>query len=206
LISRLFDIFVSLFTIIILLPLLLIASVFIVVDSGFPILFRQTRVGRFGIEFAVLKFRTMRESSDSTSAEFQPGSRVRVTKVGKVLRKTKIDEIPQLWNILFGQMSIVGPRPEVPKWVETMPELFESVLKVRPGLTDPASIVYRYEEELLAAAKDPNEEYKNNILPKKLCLSTKYIENRTMLMDIKVIVATIFVLFGISHSWSNINR
>lgn len=125
---------------------------------------------------------------------FDAGSSVRVTRVGKLLRKTKLDELPQLWNVLVGDMSLVGPRPEVRKWVEAYPERWEKVLIVQPGITDPASIEFRNEEELLAAAPNPEAYYRDVILPRKLDLYEEYVRNHTFGGDIAILIKTFWIV------------
>jgi len=126
---------------------------------------------------------------------FEVGSTQRVTAVGRFLRKTKLDELPQLWNVLIGDMSLVGPRPEVRKWVEAYPERWAFVHTVRPGITDPASIKFRNEEKLLARSPDPERTYRDEILPQKLALYEEYVRTRSFCGDIKLIFATIVALF-----------
>ncbi|MDD8029504.1 MAG: sugar transferase, partial [Acidobacteriota bacterium] len=144
--------------------------------DGRPVLFRQTRIGRAGRPFSLFKFRTMIPASEGEGGGFEPGDSRRVTSFGRFLRKTKIDEWPQLFNVLKGDMSMVGPRPEVSKWVAAYPRRWAVVHRVKPGITDPASIIYRNEEELLAAAADPEAVYRNEILPRKLDLYERYAE------------------------------
>ena len=122
--------------------------------DGLPVFFRQTRVGLLGHDFLLNKFRTMSLTKQSVHGSFDAGDRSRITGIGSFLRKTKLDELPQLWNVLVGDMSIVGPRPEVRKWVDAYPHRWAKVLTIKPGITDPASIFYRNEEELLAHAKE----------------------------------------------------
>jgi lipopolysaccharide/colanic/teichoic acid biosynthesis glycosyltransferase len=119
-----------------------------------------------------------------------------VTRVGKLLRKTKLDELPQLWNVLVGDMSLVGPRPEVRKWVEAYPDRWSKVLAVRPGITDPASIEFRNEEELLAAAPDPKTCYRDVILPRKLDLYEEYVETRSFWGDVGILLKTVWAVAG----------
>ena len=187
-------------------PVLAFIWLVVVLESGLPGVFRQQRAGRGGRDFVLLKFRTMTqrkaesrklkaEKLDSTeSGAFDVGDTSRVTAVGRILRKTKLDELPQLWNVLRGDMSLVGPRPEVRKWVEAYPERWAKVLAVRPGITDPASIAFRNEEELLAQAVDPEEAYRNVILPQKLALYEQYVENRSFWGDMGIIINTIWAV------------
>jgi lipopolysaccharide/colanic/teichoic acid biosynthesis glycosyltransferase len=189
--KRLFDIIASSFALIALLPILFLVALCIILFDGWPVFFRQVRVGKFGSGFILIKFRTMSVNQDSGHGAFDAGDTSRITHMGGFLRKTKLDELPQLWNVLKGEMSIVGPRPEVRKWVEAYPVRWEKVLSVRPGITDPASIVYRDEEELLAAADYPEDIYRHLILPHKLDLYEKYIDTSTFWGDLGIILKTI---------------
>jgi lipopolysaccharide/colanic/teichoic acid biosynthesis glycosyltransferase len=159
------------------------------VESGLPILFLQTRVGRNGQLFRLVKIRTMRPraSGHGITVSGDP----RITRVGRVLRKFKLDELPQLWNVVRGQMSLVGPRPEVPEFVDLTQPVWRSVLRVRPGITDPVSIAYRDEESLLATANDAVRFYRESVLPDKLARTLCYLENRSAWRDLLVIAQTI---------------
>jgi len=168
-------------------PFLLMIAAAILIESGSPVLFTQERVGRNGILFRLLKFRTMRQGKAGPPITARGDARI--TRVGKFLREFKLDELPQLWNVVRGDMSLVGPRPEVPQFVDSSP-LWQSVLRVRPGITDPASIAYRNEEELLAKAADPIRFYQESVLPAKLALNLAYLNKRTPWLDFKVIVRT----------------
>jgi lipopolysaccharide/colanic/teichoic acid biosynthesis glycosyltransferase len=191
--KRLFDIIISTMALLALCPLLLLIGVLVRIHSTGPAIFRQTRIGRNGRPFTLLKFRSM-SIQKQTAPAFTPGATPRITRLGKWIRKTKTDELPQLWNVLVGDMSLVGPRPEVPEWTKVYPERWEVVLSVRPGITDPASIIFRDEEALLATAPDPTECYRNEILPKKLDLAARYATNRTLLGDISIILRTALVI------------
>jgi lipopolysaccharide/colanic/teichoic acid biosynthesis glycosyltransferase len=175
-------------------PLFIVAAAAVWIDSGRPLLFRQVRVGRWYRTFEILKFRTMAVGANGPGVTV--GGDPRITRVGKLLRRTKIDELPQLWNVLRGEMSIVGPRPEIPQFVELFHERFRNVLTVRPGITDPASIRYRDEEAVLSKSSDPLSEYRASILPAKLDLADKYIGERSLLIDLQIIVRTIFAIFS----------
>lgn len=161
-----------------------------------PILFRQLRVGKNGKLFRLNKFRTMRVLKEAESGSFDAGNSSRITPLGKFLRKTKLDELPQLFNVLAGDMSIVGPRPEVKQWTEVYPEKWAIVHSVRPGITDNASILFRNEEDILAASSNPTETYKTEILPKKLELYIDYVNNQSFLGDIKIILKTIYTVIA----------
>lgn len=187
--KRLFDVTCAALGLLVLSPLLLLAAVWIKLDSPGPALFRQTRVGRYGLPFTIHKFRTMRVEP---GAAITVGADPRITRSGHVLRQTKLDELPQLWDVLRGAMSLVGPRPELPSYVSLYPaELRERVLAVRPGITDPASLAFSHEAELLAAADDPEREYREVILPAKLRLSVDYAANASLATDLRLILQTL---------------
>lgn len=187
--KRLFDIAASALGLLLLSPLLLLIAAWIRLDSKGPALFRQTRVGRLGRPFTIHKFRTMRvEPGQAITVGADP----RITTAGRFLRQAKLDELPQLWDVLRGAMSLVGPRPELPRYVELYPEaLRERVLAVRPGITDPASLAFSHEAELLAAAADPEREYREVILPAKLRLSADYAASANLATDLKLILRTL---------------
>ena len=170
-------------------PLFVAISVAIVVDSGFPIFYRQTRVGRGFQLFSILKFRSMRANAGGPSLTVAGDTRI--TTVGAILRATKLDELPQLWNVIVGEMSLVGPRPEVPAYVKLFPDRYRNLLQMRPGITDPASIRFRHEEKILAASADPFQTYSEQILPLKLVLAEQYIENWSLSADLKLIFQTL---------------
>jgi len=172
-------------------PFLELIWLVVLLTSGSPVLFSQTRIGRNGRPFSLKKFRTMRVLRGAEAGLFQPGDQTRVTAVGRFLRAYKLDELPQLWNVLKGEMSVVGPRPEIRKWVDAYPERWARVLSVKPGITDPASLVYRDEEEILAASPDPEKAYRAVILPHKLRLYEEYVDNRTFFGDIRIVLETI---------------
>jgi len=195
--KRLLDVILSALLLAILFPVFVITAILVRLDSSGPALFRQARVGLGGRDFELIKFRTMHEREEAGAGSFDAGDDSRVTGIGKILRATKLDELPQLWNVLKGEMSIVGPRPEVRKWVNAYPERWENIHCVRPGITDPASIVYRNEEELLAEAEDPQEHYRLEILPRKLDIYDTYINNQSFWRDIKIMAETAgAVVFG----------
>jgi lipopolysaccharide/colanic/teichoic acid biosynthesis glycosyltransferase len=148
----------------------------------------------------------MAERKESDGKDFEPGSGMRVTRVGAIIRKTKVDELPQLINVIKGDMSLVGPRPEVRKYIEMFPERWSKILSIRPGITDPASVEFRNEEEILAAAEDPEREYVEKVLPRKLELYEKYVNDITFLGDLKVIVATFAAILGFSRRGSPARR
>jgi lipopolysaccharide/colanic/teichoic acid biosynthesis glycosyltransferase len=193
-IKRCFDVAVSLVGLVFLSPMLLTAAVAIYWTEGRPVFFRQRRIGWKGQPFALVKFRTMRLARNAELGAFDVGDSSRVTRLGRVLRKTKLDELPQLWNVLRGDMSLVGPRPEVEQWVGVYPHRWATVLQVRPGVTDPASIAYRDEESLLGQAADPMQMYRQHILPHKLTLYEKYVATRTFWGDLLIIAQTLFAV------------
>lgn len=193
--KRLFDIIFSILGIVILSPFLLIISVLILFTSAGGAFYRQIRVGKNGNEFKVFKFRTMRKDADK-SGSLTVGMRDnRITAIGFYLRKYKLDELPQLFNILLGEMSFVGPRPEVPKYVALYDNEQKAVLAVKPGLTDYASIVYSEENKLLATAENPEEFYVKKVMPAKLKLNLRYINEMNLETDLKVILKTIGKIF-----------
>lgn len=193
--KRLFDLVASLLGLAVLaLPGLLLALV-IKLDSPGPVFFRQQRVGRFGRPFFIHKFRTMRVDAERAGGPLTVGADPRVTRVGRWLRAHRLDELPQLIDVLRGEMSLVGPRPEVPRYVALYPAgLREQVLAVRPGITDPASLAYRGEASQLAAAADPEREYVEVIMPKKLALAADYAARATLWTDLGVVARSLRVL------------
>ncbi len=200
--KRLFDIISSTMALLALSPLLLLIGVLVRIHSTGPAIFRQTRIGRNGRPFTLLKFRSM-SIQKQTAPGFTPGATTRITRLGKWIRKTKTDELPQLWNVLIGDMSLVGPRPEVPEWTKVYPERWKVVLSVRPGITDPASIEYRDEESILASADDPEACYRDEILPRKLNLSESYVRNWSFLGDLAILVRTVVAIVRPASSESS---
>jgi lipopolysaccharide/colanic/teichoic acid biosynthesis glycosyltransferase len=170
-------------------PSLALVAIAIFVEDGLPILFLQKRVGRAGRPFSLFKFRSMRIGM--AGADITGMADPRVTRLGRLLRKYKIDELPQLWNVLRGEMRFVGPRPEVPHFVDLKDPVWQGVLQVRPGITDLASLIYRNEEELLGTVPDIERYYSETVQPHKLALNLHYIQNRTWLTDIRIILQTI---------------
>jgi lipopolysaccharide/colanic/teichoic acid biosynthesis glycosyltransferase len=194
--KRAFDILVSVAGLIVLLPLLLLVATAIKLDSSGPVFFRQWRVGRRFRRFGIYKFRTMIDDAFDRGLPITVGRDSRITRVGKILRKTKIDELPQLLNVLKGDMSLVGPRPEVPRYVELFRPDYEHILKVRPGLTDLASLKYSDEASILGQSANPERDYVARLLPDKIRLAKEYIQRSSLLFDVKLIVETIIKLFG----------
>ena len=189
--KRGFDIVSSLIGIILLLPFLLILWICIQLESSGGGFYRQVRVGKNGIDFRLWKFRTMQTGSDKKGLLTIGGRDSRVTRIGYYLRKYKLDELPQLINVLVGDMSIVGPRPEVRKYVNLYTTDQRKVLSVKPGITDYASIEYSNENELLAQSGNPEKTYIEEVLPAKLELNMKYINTMNMGIDIQIILSTI---------------
>lgn len=188
--KRIFDIFSSAIALLVFSPFFLIIALFIVLDSRGGVFYAQVRVGKNGKEFRLLKFRSMRPNSDK-AGELTVGNDSRVTKIGRFIRKFKLDEIPQLINILKGEMSVVGPRPEVPRYVKLYSQEQLKVLDVLPGLTDYASLEYLDEQKILGKAEDPEKAYIEEVMPEKLRLNLKYIKERSLLVDIGLIFKTL---------------
>jgi lipopolysaccharide/colanic/teichoic acid biosynthesis glycosyltransferase len=187
LLKRATDVGLSLLVLLLLSPVLAVIAMAVWLDSGSPILFRQRRVGLGFVPFDIVKFRTMHSASGPL---LTVAGDTRVTRVGRFLRATKLDELPQFWNVFRGDMSIVGPRPEVPRYVELYQERYRRVLTVRPGITDLASIRFRNEEEILSGSSDPLKEYAERILPAKLDLADEYVSTRTGFGDISIMLRT----------------
>ena len=184
-----FDAMVSAAGLLLLSPLLLIAALAVVLEDGLPVFFWQSRVGRNGVFFQLVKLRSM--SARARGRKITASGDPRLTRVGRVLRKYKVDELPQLWNVVRGEMSLVGPRPEVPAFVSVNDPIWRAVLQVRPGITDLASLVYRNEEEILGTRSNPEPYYRDVILPAKLALNLRYMQTRTFWRDIKLILLTV---------------
>jgi lipopolysaccharide/colanic/teichoic acid biosynthesis glycosyltransferase len=191
-IKRAFDVCLSLVGIIILAPIILLIAVIITLDSKGPILFIQPRVGLNNIDFNIYKFRTMFVASDKKGLLTIGNSDARVTRMGYYLRRYKLDEIPQLWNVLIGDMSFVGPRPELRKYVNYYSKNDMVLFTVKPGITGLASIKFRNEVELLKASKDPESYFINDIIPEKNELNKIYISKRNFWFDCKLIIITIY--------------
>lgn len=193
--KRIFDLSVSIISLLILFPLFLIIALLIKHDSMGPVFYRGERAGRHGKVFRIFKFRTMVSNAEKLGGCSTGDDDPRITKVGKVLRKYKIDELPQFFNVFLGQMSLVGPRPEVKKFVEIYSSREKAILSVRPGITDWASIWNSDEGSLLAGAEDPDKTYLELIRPEKIRLQLKYVENRSFWTDLTILVATLEKLF-----------
>lgn len=194
--KRLFDIFFSIMALIFLWPFILLISVVIFFGSKGGVFYRQVRIGKNFKEFYLLKFRTMRPGSDKQGLITVGGKDSRITKEGYFLRKYKLDELPQFINILKGDMSFVGPRPEVKKYVDLFHERYKNVLRVRPGLTDYASLEYIDENEILGNSNDPEKAYIEEILPHKIALADKYVNKSSLMEDIRIILLTLKKIIG----------
>lgn len=189
---RFCDIVFSFFGLLILSPLFIIVALWIVIDNPGPVFYRQQRVGKDGKDFGLLKFRSMRVGADKMSLITIGERDPRVTRSGFYIRKYKLDELPQLWNVFVGDMSLVGPRPEVRRYVDLYTEDQRRVLSVRPGITDYASIEYIDENRLLAQSTDPDKTYIEEIMPAKIALNMRYIEHQTLGEYFKIIFLTLF--------------
>lgn len=189
--KRLLDVTASAIGLVVLAPVFAAAALTIRLDSPGPVFYRQERIGRHGRPFRIVKFRSMTHNTDRGSNHVTVAGDPRITRVGAFLRKTKIDEFPQLINVLLGQMSLVGPRPEVAQFVEQYDERQRGVLAVLPGITSTASIAYRDEEDQLSRSDDPAATYLHDIMPKKLDMNLAYIERENVLRDVGVILRTL---------------
>lgn len=188
--KRIIDFLFSLIGLLLLLPFFIIISFLIILNSGFPVFYTQKRVGRGNEDFGLLKFRTMKKNADKLGLLTVGGRDPRITNIGYYLRKYKLDELPQLINVLIGDMSLVGPRPEVRKYVDLYNDEQKKVLLVKPGITDYASLEYFSENDLLAKSSNPEETYIKEIMPAKLELNKKYIFEMSIKTDMKIILGT----------------
>lgn len=206
LIKRLLDVTASIAGLLFLLPVFAATAALIKLDSRGPVFFRQKRVGRHGLPFRIWKFRTMVIDAEA-KGQITIGRDPRVTRIGYLLRRLKLDELPQLLNVLFGDMSLVGPRPEVPHYVDCYPEDVRNVvLSVPPGITDWASIMFRDESDILAHAADPERSYIEYVLPVKLDYAVRYVKERSFLMDLRIIFSTLFAIAALSPSHTSQKR
>lgn len=194
--KRLFDLFFVIPGLIVLSPVFLIIMLLIKLKDGGNVLFKQVRVGKDGKHFKVLKFRTMVMNAEKLGNKVTTGNDPRITAIGSTLRKYKLDELPQLFNVLKGEMSLVGPRPEVPEYVEFYPEETKNiVLSVQPGITDIASIEFVNENDLLSDSDDPVADYKNKVLPVKLAYNVDYVNQQSLWLDFNLILKTVAAIF-----------
>jgi lipopolysaccharide/colanic/teichoic acid biosynthesis glycosyltransferase len=191
-VKRMTDIVVSLMGILMLLPVFMLLGLMIAIESRGGVFYRQLRVGKKGKEFLLWKFRSMRSGSDKKGLLTVGERDKRITRMGYFVRKYKLDELPQLFNVLAGQMSLVGPRPEVKKYVDLYSPEQLNVLHVKPGITDLASIAYMDENRLLGASENPEKTYIEEIMPAKLSLNKQYIEQMSLFADLKILFRTVF--------------
>lgn len=196
--KRLFDIFFSLIGLVLLSPLFMLIAILIKMDSSGPVLFRQERIGRNFRPFSIYKFRTMIAEGDKRGLKITVSGDHRITRIGKLLRRTKLDEFPQLINVLRGEMSLVGPRPELEMYVDLLREDYVEILKIRPGITDISSITFRHEEEVLKNQPDPEGYYRKVLLPEKIRLAREYARTPSLMYDVKLIFRTLHQI--VSHS------
>jgi len=191
--KRVFDIFSSLVGLILISPVFLIVPVLIRLDSKGPVFFKQWRIGKDGKQFRIYKFRTMVQDADKVGSLITAGNDQRITRIGKLLRRYEIDELPTLINVLKGDMSIVGPRPEAPKYLHHYDRKYREILSVRPGITDLGTLSFRDEAKYLNA-QNYEDIYETEILPQKLDLYLKYICTRSFLLDVRIIFKTITLI------------
>ena len=192
--KRLFDIAFSFFGLIIVLPLMGLATVLIKLDSPGPVFYRGQRIGRFGKPFRIFKFRTMVVNADKIGGPSTSADDPRLIKIGKFLKRYQLDELPQLINVLKGEMSFVGPRPEVPSEIESLePETREIILSIRPGMTSLATLANPHEGEALKGSKDPHKTYCEKIKPEKIRLNLEYVNKRSFWLDVNIIIKTFFI-------------
>lgn len=190
--KRIFDVFFSLLGVLLLAPLFLFIGLWIKFDSPGPVFFRQERIGRFGKNFRIFKFRTMCLDAEAKGRQITVGEDLRITRSGRFLRHYKLDELPQLLNVVLGEMSLVGPRPEVPRYVALYPEgVREQILSVPPGITDYASIEYKDESAILGRAADPDKAYIEEVMPVKLRYYQRYVAERNLWVDFMLIIKTL---------------
>jgi lipopolysaccharide/colanic/teichoic acid biosynthesis glycosyltransferase len=197
--KRLFDLFFSLTGMFLLAPVFSLISLWIMIDSEGPVFFRQSRVGRFGKLFKIYKFRTMCQDAEAKGRQITVRDDPRITRSGRFLRRFKLDELPQLINVVKGEMSLVGPRPEVPRYVKLYPEhLRQKILSVAPGMTDFASVEYKNENDILNEAEDPDRAYIDQVMPVKLKYYERYVSERSLWGDFKIILVTMKAILGLN--------
>lgn len=196
--KRLFDLAFAALALLLLSPVLLAVALWVRLDSPGPVFFRQQRVGQGGRPFGIYKFRTMHTGAEAVGPQITVGMDARITHAGTWLRRSKLDELPQFLNVLRGDMSVVGPRPEVPRYVAQYPaDMRQTVLSVRPGITDLASIAFRDESDLLARSPDPERTYVEQILPAKLHYAQQYVRTRSLWLDLQIIAWTVLAVLGL---------
>lgn len=195
--KRCFDFVLSLMGLIALLPVFIVVA-WVVKKDGGPVFYRQQRVGKYGTLFNIYKFRSMVIDADKTGAKVTASHDPRITRIGSLLRKTKIDELPQLFNVLTGDISLVGPRPEVPYYVSKWPDACKKIiLSVKPGITDYATLYYNDEQAVLAKAEDPEKAYLKEVMPHKLRMYEQYVNDQNFWLDIRIILATLLKMVGL---------
>jgi lipopolysaccharide/colanic/teichoic acid biosynthesis glycosyltransferase len=204
--KRFLDVLASLCALLVLSPLMLGIALLVRLSSPGPVLFRQIRIGRYGRPFKLLKFRSMNAAAEMKGPWITAAGDPRVTCVGGFLRKIKFDELPQLWNVLRGDMSLVGPRPELERYVALYTDRQRAVLLVKPGITDPASIAYRHEERLLADSSDPERLYVDSIMPDKLRLNLGYLEAASLFGDLQLLLRTVGCISRVAPTPSIVRR
>ena len=190
--KRVFDTIAAGLGLLFLFPVFIVIAVLIKIEDRGSVFFRQERVGQNWKTFRIYKFRTMVENAEKLGAQVTTGDDPRITRIGRFLRKYKLDELPQLINVVKGEMSLVGPRPEVPRYAKLFKQDYDEILKVKPGITDFASIEYKDENELLRGVSDPEKVYVNKILPEKIRYYKKYIEKISFLTDFALIIRTLW--------------
>ena len=195
--KRAVDFAVSGIALLVLSPLFVLIGLATIFDSGLPVFYLQERVGRGFRRFRISKFRSM--EANHSGPKITVGGDSRVTRIGKILRATKMDELPQFWNVVAGDMSLVGPRPEIPEYVEMYRARYEMILTVRPGITDLASVRFRDEEGVLAEVANPMEHYAREILPRKLDLAEEYVRRRSLTLDAWILMRTVVAVLLIHH-------
>lgn len=196
--KRVLDFTLALFGLVVFSPIFIFVSLWILISDGVPVLFRQVRVGRNGVLFTLLKFRSMR--NENAGSLITVGGDSRITPVGRILRKTKLDELPQLINVLKGEMSFVGPRPEVERYTSLYRNEQREVLSLMPGITDPASLVYFNESEVLAGQKDPETHYVNVLMPEKIRINLAYGKRANVFSDVGIILRTVLRVAGVKST------
>ncbi len=193
---RLFDFIIALIGMLILSPIFIITMVLTKISSPGPVMYSQKRVGRNGLLFRLFKFRSMVINADRIGTSVTVDNDPRITKIGRILRKTKLDELPQLWNVLKGDMGLVGPRPDVPEIVNNYNDKMKRVLEVRPGITSNAALYLRNEEDLLSLAKDPDKAYEEIFVPAKVKLAMEHVNRKSFFFDFGIFIKTLWALTG----------
>ncbi len=194
-VKRMFDFVCAGTGLLVLSPLFIVISFLIKFDSSGSVIFKQVRVGQLGELFTIYKFRTMVSGSEKKGAQVTTRDDPRITRAGNFLRKYKLDELPQLLNVFLGEMSLVGPRPEVPRYVEAFKDDYKKILSVKPGITDFASLEYRNENDLLKVSNNPEEVYIRQIMPEKIVFYHRYLKEQSLLTDLNLIFKTIWLIF-----------